>query len=193
MAIEDEKLKDLLSKVDPNNPSKEDSKAISIRLDQMSSDQYSKNFIIVYGSLRKGQYNYNRMKDMFGDKSFIHIRNEIIQYAMLYDLGEYPAACHASYRHSIKGELMYCNDDVYKYIKDMELGAGYIETQASVFKRTQMGSMSCTFITYYEAGVQLTNMIRANPNLYPIVGSGDWVDYIQGVEATTLKEVNYYD
>lgn len=194
MTIEDDELRELLIKCDKDNINIENAKLIVSRLSQLSCNYYCKNFIVVYGSLRKGQYNYNSIRETFGKENFIFIKDQLIEYAQLYDLGDFPAICHASYRHSVKGELMYCSNEVFQSIKEMETLVGYKEGQVAMYEMTRTGSMACMPITYYEAGPSLMNKIKSSPHLYPLIQEGDWIDYIEGVEANTINTDMYnYD
>ena len=82
-------------------------------LDKLVFTAYSNNFIFVYGSLRKDQYNYDRIRRQFGDDSFIHIDTLEMRNVKMYDLGEYPAVTTAKYEDIVVGDLMYCSDEAY--------------------------------------------------------------------------------
>ena len=76
--------------------------------------------IAVYGSLRKGCYN-NRW---LGNAKYIETFT-VTGFA-LYDLGFYPAAVEQK-GSSIVIEIWEVDDDTFKRIDNMEIGAGYIQ------------------------------------------------------------------
>lgn len=78
--------------------------------------------IVVYGSLRKGAYNYNRMK-MFGDIEYI--KTTTLEGWDLYSLGPYPGIKQGN--GTIVVDLLEVDNTVYNYILAMEQGAGYKE------------------------------------------------------------------
>lgn len=176
--IKDEELLKLLS-LDVGSKERQ---LILGRLADLPNEEFKNNFIFVYGSLRKDHYNYQKIRNMFGKNSLIYITDQKIEYAKLYDLGSYPAIIRAGYNDRVVGEIMYCSNEVYKAIEEMELGSGYIKDNTNIFIRTYYGSLRCTWITYYSAGIELTKSIKNNVVKYPLVTSGDWSDYLLGVE-----------
>lgn len=86
----------------------------------MSSED--RKLIFVYGSLRKGEYNYEYFKGRFGSQ-FNYLDTLTIDNYDLYSLGSYPGIKKG------KGELIVdvieCSEEVKAGIDSMELGANY--------------------------------------------------------------------
>lgn len=97
--------------------------------------------IVVYGSLKKGKYNHTILKDQVfvGNTTVIGTLYSVSTYPALLDEGdnEYPA------------EIYQVDDEIYQWVHDMEIGAGYVE------KETPDG------IVYY-AGEDLAEYCRNN-------------------------------
>ena len=83
--------------------------------------------LFVYGTLKKGFYNHGWLKD-----SKFLCEASICGYT-LYDTGYgYPAAVEEDYS-CIAGEIYELSKEDYKYIRSMELGAGYDEIDLGDF------------------------------------------------------------
>jgi gamma-glutamylcyclotransferase (GGCT)/AIG2-like uncharacterized protein YtfP len=82
--------------------------------------------IAVYGTLRPGDYNYQRFVNLFGEWDFQVLTGpiEITGYRM-YDLGSYPGIKKASDNDKIIVQVIGCSDECYDVINAMEEGAGY--------------------------------------------------------------------
>jgi len=77
--------------------------------------------LFVYGTLKKGFYNYGWLKD----SKFLS--DYTIPDFTLYDTGYgYPAAAEKE-NHIVEGELYEIDSETYKNIRSMEIGAGYEE------------------------------------------------------------------
>lgn len=148
-----------------------------------------KNFLFVYGTLRKGQYNYTKLKALFGDKSIESIYTTESTYADLYDLGNYPVMIESKGSYTVIGEVIYCNDEVIKAIKEMEEGVGYKSEAVFLWlkgfgekKEWKIISMPC-----YVAGIELQEQVEKNPYKYPRIFSGDWYKYLKAVEIEDIR------
>lgn len=85
-------------------------------------------YLFAYGTLRKGDYNYERFKH--GIK---YMQDYRLNNYRLYNLGSYPVAIEArSSNDSILCDILEITDKVYQEIKNMELGAGYQETNTGL-------------------------------------------------------------
>lgn len=177
MAITNENLLIALSKFKTTK----DPSIVLLALADTTEDQYEKNFLIVYGSLRKNQYNYHALRKEYGRDSLVFIKSEEIEYAKLYDLGMYPAVLRGIYYDRVIGDIMYCNDKVFKVIEEMELNSGYKTSTMRLYERTSSGSMKTIPLTYYAADAKLERMIIYNTTQYPQVESGDWSSYLTNV------------
>jgi len=112
-----------------------------------------KHKIAVYGSLRTGCYNrrgFNSMKTL----DVVNIEG----YKM-HSLGSYPYIIEDK-GYSVKVELCECNDIDYKYIRSMELGAGYTEKDIEVNGETYK---LYVYNNHFESS--------------PLVETGDWVEF----------------
>lgn len=78
--------------------------------------------IIVYGSLRKGEYNYQYFKRWFGD-DINHVKTTTIDGFTLHSLGSYPCAVRGEGKLVV--DILEVSEEVSKDIYDMEIGAGY--------------------------------------------------------------------
>ena len=83
--------------------------------------------IFVYGTLKQGEYNHKCLKNS------TYIDDAMLKGFTLYDTGYgYPAAVEEEYS-CITGEVYEVSEQDYKYIRSMELGAGYDEIDLGEF------------------------------------------------------------
>jgi len=121
------------------------------------------NKLLIFGTLRRGQYNFNRFK-FYGEQKYI----ETIRLSGfdLYDLGHYPTVVKGE--GEVTFEIHSVCDKILEIITDMEIGAGYKPIKIKV------GDSDCTLYTmekeYIDEGV-----VRGRP--FPKIESGDWVAY----------------
>lgn len=81
--------------------------------------------ILVYGSLRKEEYNYNRILDYFGVASIRVVEeNKVVEGFEMFNLGPYPAI-YPNPDKKIICDLIEVTEEVDEFIYDMEIGAGY--------------------------------------------------------------------
>lgn len=81
--------------------------------------------ILVYGSLRKGEYNYESFKRRHGD-GFNYLGTTKVKGFNLYSLGSYPGITESEDpEKELVVDIMECDDDCYNSIYRMEIGAGY--------------------------------------------------------------------
>lgn len=137
---------------------------------------YDKRFLIVYGSLREGEYNYNRLRCIFGTEELFYVADcEVQDYAMYSVLDNYPAAIYTDQSSDIiEGQILGMSERVYKAIKDMEESAGY-ELYSEI--------ASCN-ISKHQFRIKM-DLFVATPKLekvvekFPKVKSGNWSDYLR--------------
>jgi len=82
-----------------------------------------------YGSLRVGQYNYNRFKDYFID-NIKYNKTERLKGFELYGSKKYPYPFVVKTNKdldTIEVDVMNCSEECYNVIKQMELSANYTE------------------------------------------------------------------
>lgn len=123
----------------------------------------SRKRIAVYGSLREGEYNFERIKEYYGLSSIKTLANDIeIEGYDLFDLGMYPAISEGKGKLII--DVLSVNDQAATFIERMELGAGY---NISTVRVPRYGEI--TIYTY-------------PPNSFPasrLVASGNWSEYLK--------------
>lgn len=118
--------------------------------------------ILVYGSLRKDEYNYQSFKKLFGDE-YNYIRTIKIKGFDLFSFGAYPGIKESeNLDQELTVDIMECSEDCHKAITRMELGAGY-----KIVTVKDDEDIDCD-IYVYEYSV----------NNCKKVNSGDWSDYL---------------
>lgn len=131
-------------------------------------------YCLCYGSLRAGEYNYNRILEQFGEGSIKYVRTVQLSGYRMYSLGQYPAAIETYTRgEHITCDLLAVSPSVDVYIAEMELGAGYtayIEpitvTEGNVTKSVQS--------TIYLFEIEDEDTLLHNAHR---VYSGDWIKF----------------
>lgn len=86
----------------------------------------SKVKVLFYGSLRKGEYNYNSFVRRFGADNYQHINTRTINGFRLHSLGAYPAVVSDENKSIVVDEFL-VSPECYNSVRSMELGAGYEE------------------------------------------------------------------
>jgi len=116
-----------------------------------------------YGSLRKGMYNFEIYKDHLQ-----YVSTQTLQGFRLYALEYYPIAVRTEESQDIiTVELFKITDSTTEInIHNLEIEAGYY------FERIKVNG--------YETGIYL---FEENLN-YPLVKSGDWVEYFEKTHST---------
>lgn len=80
--------------------------------------------VAVYGSLRKGEYNYNSFMRMY-PKQLEYIKTETISGFKLFNLGSYPGINKGSESDKLVIDLFRVGERAFQSIDMMEKGAGY--------------------------------------------------------------------
>lgn len=127
----------------------------------------SKKRILTYGSLRKGEYNFERMKATYPDLTFIGT-SEIKGYD-LFDLnGSYPGIKSSQDpEKTLVVDMMECGESCFNSINRMELGANYTAETVMV------NEIPHTIYVYQGSARKL-------------VESGDWSRYLNHEQATEV-------
>lgn len=82
-------------------------------------------FVVVYGSLRKDEYNYDRFKKIFKN-DFEYYTTKVIYGWDLFDLGAYPGIKKSSNPEALlMVDIMEVSEECFQALNAMELGAGY--------------------------------------------------------------------
>jgi gamma-glutamylcyclotransferase (GGCT)/AIG2-like uncharacterized protein YtfP len=79
--------------------------------------------IAVYGSLKKGQYNFDRFIQSGFNLEFV--KEEVINGFDLYDLGYYPGVKVTSSNNPLTIHILQVDQECFKVLDRMEKGAGY--------------------------------------------------------------------
>ena len=118
--------------------------------------------MFIYGSLRKGQFNYWRLML----QHYAEIQGRATINAKMFSLGEFPAI-KLDKESKVVGELMYIHEGITKLIDAMELDAGYDKVAVIVDNEG-------------EKVVAFTYVMNYVPRWAETVKSGDWVKHIGG-------------
>lgn len=82
--------------------------------------------ILAYGSLREGDYNFQRILDTFGKGSIRKVEQLVLPKFKMYNLGFYPAVRESNNTEdNIHVDVLEVSDKAAEAIDTMELGAGY--------------------------------------------------------------------
>ncbi len=149
--------------------------------------------VAVYGTLRVGEYNYERFKD--GVIDIIAENVKIPNYEM-FDLGSYPGV-RKSMGVEIVVDIINFGNDTYEQIEKMELGAGYKMTYVD----TPVG-MDIVMFTYNRPGSyglpiiesgdwKLYNMEKNyKRKIYVVGNSGSYTNWMEGQSVKTMEEAD---
>lgn len=119
--------------------------------------------IAVYGSLRVGEYNFQRFVDNYGESSIKPLAQDInIEGFDLFDLGPYPAISRG--KNNLVIDVLSVSENVFYAIDSMELGAGYHRDTVKVPKYGEI-----TIYAFPE---------KSFPDSRLVV-SGNWSEYLK--------------
>ena len=122
--------------------------------------------ILGYGTLRSGDYNFERMQGYFGEESIKKIGEVTLPNFKMYDLGHYPTIiATVEPDNQVVFDILEVNHPCYNFIVQMERGAGYQEIQVNVD-----GYGDCYVYIY------LKDFINDKT---PVIKSGDWFKHKQ--------------
>lgn len=131
----------------------------------MNTENQSKKFIVVYGTLRKfgdrgKTYNFDR----FGKNSQKFIKRFNLPGFNLYNLGYFPCVAESVNPTGISVELHEINGEIFELIQSMEAGAGYDE---KIIKVENDGN---------EIEATIFCMPEARAAKFKKIESGDWCE-----------------
>ncbi len=141
-------------------------------------------YLLAYGSLRKDEYNYKHFKkNHFFIGEFEYIKTISVKGYKMYSLGSYPMAIHTGEAQDIiVCDILSIAKAPYSDIRDMEIGANYIEH--SVWIETTVDNVDLnSFMRIFLYENKANNY---DSRKYP-VQSGDWVKF------NKLKEESLID
>lgn len=82
--------------------------------------------LLVYGTLREGDYNFKRVQNLFGKDSIIKIDEKTLSGYAMFDLGAYPGLNKTdNEEHKVLFDVVEVTDEAFNFIQSMEIGAGY--------------------------------------------------------------------
>jgi gamma-glutamylcyclotransferase (GGCT)/AIG2-like uncharacterized protein YtfP len=123
-------------------------------------------YILTYGSLRKGEYNYDYFK-LYYKKDFEYITTLTLKGYDLYSLGAYPAIKISKNPNTLLTvDLIKLSEEAKRVIDNMEFGAGY----SAITKIIEFNDKTfpCTLYVYDE-----------NISKNRLISSGDWSEFKQ--------------
>lgn len=116
--------------------------------------------ILVYGSLRKGEYNYDSFKEEYGD-DFQFVKELTLEGYKLYSLGVYPGIKKTNNKEDVLVvNKIQLSEEAYRDVDWMEIGAGYSRETINV------DGDDCT-LYIYDGHVRDTDLVE----------NGDWSKY----------------
>jgi gamma-glutamylcyclotransferase (GGCT)/AIG2-like uncharacterized protein YtfP len=123
-------------------------------------DNTTKKSLLLYGSLRPGDYNYDRFKRIFGEDFEVAPETYKLPGFKMYDLGSYPGIKPSTTDNEIIVQKALCSKECHDIIVDMEVDAGYDTIIAD------LGEEKHPIFVYTEP-VNESNVVL----------SGDWIQY----------------
>lgn len=119
--------------------------------------------IAVYGSLRKGEYNYERFLKYFPNQIEV-LGTERLPYFSLYDLGSYPGIKKTNNpQDTVVFDILKVSDSCYNALYLMEIGANYKTIDINVNNEEQVIAFEYLGKVYEDR----------------LVKSGDWSDFLK--------------
>lgn len=125
-------------------------------------------YILVYGSLRKGAYNYDRFKAYFEDE-FQYVTTLKIEGFDLYALPYgYPGIKRNSIENNILiVDIIKVSDECFDEIEAMEIHSGYHTVKIDVVDIEHGNSYNCTLFVY-DGPVEKSQLVK----------NGDWINHL---------------
>lgn len=112
--------------------------------------------VLAYGTLREGDYNFERIQLAFGTDSIKKVGQTKVQNFKMHSLGPYPAIVQSE-GEEIVCDLLEVNEKAFNFIEAMEKGAGYDSVEVDVDGNKH---------TIYTHTSDLSR--------YPVIKTGDW-------------------
>lgn len=104
-------------------------------------------YILVYGSLRKGDYNYDRFKDLYGSE-FDYVSTMQVGGFDLYKINDdYPGVKRSELSKPLTVDIIKVSNSCYEQINSMEYYAGYSPFGIEVIDGSG-NKYSCTIYIY---------------------------------------------
>lgn len=86
------------------------------------------NKICTYGLFRKGEYNYNYVKKIYGEDSILYIKTCNLEGYKMYDCIFNPSIEQSlESKHKVIVDLIKVDDKAFKFIKEMSTGGSFFE------------------------------------------------------------------
>jgi gamma-glutamylcyclotransferase (GGCT)/AIG2-like uncharacterized protein YtfP len=136
-------------------------------------------YVFAYGSLRKGEYHFQRIASEYGSESIVWLGTSELKGFVMYDLGYYPTICpspdllEVSMDGSMKKrepkivvDILSVSPEAYGDIYLMESQAGY-----------KLGTAKIPILKLGSADKKDLGVYYYMDSPCPVVTNGDWVDY----------------
>lgn len=138
----------------------------NIRCGILNNHIYMSKDILVYGSLRPGEYNFSRFKQYY-EEGIKYVKTiERLKNYELFDLGAYPCVVYnAESNNNITVDVLRVSDACYEMIYSMEIGAGYHVEEVTVTD----GGETKTYPIFAMLSASSANKVK----------SGDWVKFLK--------------
>lgn len=133
----------------------------------VSKSEDGARLIFVYGSLRPGQYNFDRVNAWIKGQVLRPVASGMIVGYRLYSLGAYPALKIVGGSPGdlvVYGDVLECPPMLFDWIDRMEKGADYKPVEVSVLQQGTSEELTATAWLY-----------RGDVDDAPLVESGDWL------------------
>lgn len=150
-------------------------------------DDKQTRYILCYGSLRHGEYNFKRINSMFPN-SLKFITSITLTGYRMYNLGGYPAAIYdGDNTVAIICDVMQITKEAEEVVEEMETGAGYSTFTHRIYfqdplTRFEVDTKALIYLMIDEAADLVKEVCDE-------IYSGDWVDYCKKL-AKPLDEQN---
>lgn len=120
--------------------------------------------VLVYGSLRNNEYNFNSFQRRYGDDNVNYLETGVIKGFELYSFGSFPGILYTGNEEDeLTVDLLEVSEEAKQGMDWMELGAGY---------KIRQVEFNGELVDIYEYG---SDEIR---NRYEQVKHGNWSQYL---------------
>lgn len=121
--------------------------------------------VLVYGSLRNNEYNFNSFQRRYGEEGVKYLETGVIKGFELYSFGSFPGILYTGNEEDeLTVDLLEVSEEAKQGMDWMELGAGY---------KIRQVEFNGELVDIYEYG---SDTIRGN---YEQVKHGDWSLYLK--------------
>ena len=143
---------------------------------------HSELYLLSYGTLRKDQYNYNRIRNHFPIKNdhLLYIDTIKLEGYKMFNLGSYPMCTFTGEKNdTVIADVLRMSNLSFDMIDKMETQAGYSRYKADInfrISNTHL-KLDSEAIIYLSSTVNLSKHDSNN-----IIKNGDWVSFIESLQ-----------